>query len=246
MADPTTQAATLDTSEQATGADAKPPLTRRARVVTRAIDWRPIVLEAFFVVLGVVLALAANAWRQALIDRRAASTALESIREELGANRQAVLRSLQYHLHLSDTLGLILRQTAAQRDSAPLPGIRVFAQGFVHPAQLLSTAWETAAATEAVRHMAHDDVLVLARIYDQQRRYAMQSEQIGALIYGEIFARGTNAVIRNYPNLLSIIGTFWFRECELLVDYDRALGQLHAATGQPADVPQRCRPRSRR
>jgi hypothetical protein len=206
-----------------------------------AIDWRPILLEAFFVVLGVVLALAANEWRQAIADRRSAATALESIREELDANRQSVLRSLRYHLQLSDTLRVIMRQAATRRDSASPPDIRVFTQGFVHPAQLLGTAWETAAATDAVRHIAHDDVLVLARIYDQQRRYATQSEQIGALIYGEIFARGTGAVIRNYANLASIIAAFWYRECELLLGYDQTLTELRAGSAERRELPERCR-----
>jgi hypothetical protein len=194
MANPTTQAPDRSTLTPDARGDASAAASPPAR---RRIDWRPILLEAFFVVLGVVLALAANEWRQAFADRRSAATALESIREELDANRQSVLGSVKYHLQLSDTLRVMLRQAATRGDSAAPANIRVFTQGFVHPAQLLSTAWETAAATEAVRHMAHDDVLVLARIYDQQRRYETQSEQIGALIYGEIFARGTNGVVRN-------------------------------------------------
>jgi hypothetical protein len=207
----------------------------------RAIDWRPILLEAFFVVLGVVLALAANEWRQSIADRRSAATALESIHEELDANRRSVLASVKYHLHLSDTLRVVLREAAARGDSASPASIRVFTQGFVHPAQLLSTAWETAAATQAVRHMAHDDVLVLARIYDQQRRYATQSEQIGGLIYGEIFARGTSGVIRNAANLASIISAFWYRECELLIGYDQALAELRGRSTERREVPERCR-----
>jgi hypothetical protein len=243
MANPTTQAperSSLTPDSANDGIAATTPSRRRR------IDWRPILLEAFFVVLGVVLALAANEWRQAIVDRRSATTALESIREELDANRQSVLLSLKYHLQLSDTLIVILRQAAARGDSASPPGIRVFSQGFVHPAQLLSTAWETAAATDAVRHMSHDDVLVLARVYDQQRRYATQSEQIGALIYGEIFARGTSGVIRNYANLSSIIGAFWYRECELLLGYDQALTELRGSSSERREVPERCRPRPRR
>jgi hypothetical protein len=241
MANPTTQAPELsDAHRGPAAAGASASATRPRRLV---VDWRPILLEAFFVVLGVVLALGANEWRQTQADRRSAATALESIREELAANRQSVLRSVQYHLQLSDTLGVIRRQAAAGNDSASLPSVRVFSQGFVHPAQLLSTAWETAAATEAVRHMAHDDVLVLARMYDQQRRYATQAEQIGALIYGEIFARGTGGVIRNYANLNAIIGAFWYRECDLLLGYDRALAELRGGAAETREVPQRCRPR---
>jgi hypothetical protein len=207
----------------------------------RAIDWRPILLEAFFVVLGVALALAANEWRQGHVDRRRAGRALESIREELQTNRQAVLGSAQYHMQLMDTLIAIRRQAAAAGD-ASAPDVRIFSRGFVDPASLLSTAWETAVATDAIRHMPHDDVLVLARMYEQQRGYARQGEQVGTLIYGEIFARGTSGVTRNYANLTSIISTFWFRECGLLLAYDRALANLPGAgPSEPAEMPARCR-----
>jgi hypothetical protein len=211
----------------------------------RMIDWRPIFLEAFFVVLGVVLALAANEWRQGVSDRRSARTALESIQEELQSNRQLVLASVQYHLALVDTLSAIRRRAAGASDSAQLPDGRVFSQGFVRPAALLSTAWETAAATDVVRHISHDEVLMLARTYEQQRRYATQGDRIGELIYGEIFARGTGGVIRNYANLSSIIAALSFRECELLVGYDQALAQIGEAI-LPVELPERCRRMTRR
>jgi hypothetical protein len=214
-------------------ADTLPPApehhaeARPSRSRLRAIDWRPILLEAFFVVLGVVLALAANEWRQGVADRRSASTALASVREELQSNRALVLGAVQYHLRMTDTLAAIRRQ-AARGDGAasPSPDARIFSQGFVRPATLLSTAWETATTTDVVRHMAHDDVLALARIYEQQRRYAAQTDRIGGLIYGEIFARGTEGVLRNYANLGSIIAALAFRECELLDGYETALAQI--------------------
>jgi hypothetical protein len=217
-----------------------------ARSRLRAIDWRPILLEAFFVVLGVVLALAANEWRQGVAERRAATTALASVREELESNRQLVLASVQYHLRLVDTLGAIRRQSAGGADSLRLPDARVFGQGFVRPATLLSTAWETAGATDVVRHMSHDDVLALARIYEQQRRYAAQGERVGDLIYGEIFARGPIGVIRNYANLGSIIGALAFRECELLMGYEQALSEIESAPAASREVPEQCRRMTRR
>jgi hypothetical protein len=223
--------------DQPTGERSAMP--RSARL--RTIDWRPILLEAFFVVLGVVLALAANEWRQSIADRRSAARALESIREEIASNRQAVLASARYHIQLTDTLNALRRLAASAPDSG-VPSPRVFSQGFVSPAALLSTAWEAAAATDAVRHMDHDDVLVLARIYEQQRRYATQTDEIGGLIYRELFDRGTTGIVRNYANLSSIIAALWYRECGLLAGYDRALAELRDGTVEAAsDLPARCR-----
>lgn len=238
--------ATTQTPSPLRTVDAQPADAPASPPSRRPIDWRPILLEAFFVVLGVVLALGLNEWRQAQGDRRRAATALESIREELQTNRQAVHASVQYHLQLMDTLFAFRRQAPRTGDGTA-PDIRVFSRGFVHPASLLTTAWETAVSTDAIRHMSHDDVLVLARMYEQQRGYATQSQQVGTLIYGEIFAGGTAGVTRNYANLTSIISTFWFRECELLAGYDQALAKLAGARApQRAETPERCRPTGRR
>ena len=108
----------------------------------RSIDWRTLLLEVFFIVLGVVLALAANDWREHSSNLRRADTALESIRDELDTNRQAVDEALAYHAHLFDTLRTYL-QPASQRDGAtpaPQPDMGVFREGFIHPATTFSTA----------------------------------------------------------------------------------------------------------
>lgn len=237
-------AAPAQTESEATPpADDEYPTPSRSRL--RAIDWRPILLEAFFVVLGVALALAANEWRQWLVDRRRAGVALESIRQELASNRQAVLDAVQYHTALLDTLVALRRQARADAD-APPPSIGIFARGFVSPASVLSTAWATASETDALRHMTHDDVLVLARIYEQQRRYTAQTDQVGGLIYAQMFDRGMDGMVRNYVNLSSIISSFWYVECGLLSGYDRALAELGADTTGRAPAPPRCQRVSRR
>ncbi|HEX8691960.1 MAG TPA: hypothetical protein VF746_06055 [Longimicrobium sp.] len=206
-----------------------------------ALDWRPILLEAFFVVLGVVLALAANEWRQGAVNRREAATALAGVREELAANRRAVLESAEYHLRLGDTLTALVRSARPGGPPGAVPDPRLFDRGFVHPAQLLSTAWDAASATDVVRHMDYGDVLTIARIYEEQRDYARQSEVVGGLIYTGLLNQGFGGMLRNYPNLNTIIGTFWYRECQLLRRYDEVLARLD---GPPADaprLPERCR-----
>ncbi len=108
----------------------------------RSINWRTLLLEAFFIVLGVVLALGANNLREQRSNVQHAATALESIRDELETNRQAVDNALAYHAHLSDTLRTYL-QPASQRDGAtpaPQPDMGVFSEGFIHPATTFSTA----------------------------------------------------------------------------------------------------------
>src|SRR5690554_1277751 len=112
----------------------------------RLSNWKGILLEAFLIMLGVAAALAADEWREDAGNRRHAAAALASIREELAANRAAVASSVRYHLHLSDTLGRLLRQAPPGGAGGPYPDGRLFPRGFVGPASTLSTAWEAAGA----------------------------------------------------------------------------------------------------
>lgn len=216
---------------------------------TRRISWRPLLLEAFFVVLGVVLALGANEWRRSFNDRQSAATALASIRDELLVNRGAVLSSTQYHQQLVDTLSTLLRHASASNPAsgAAMPDPRIFSGGFTRPASLLHTAWDAASATDVVRHMRYADVLLLARIYEEQHEYRRQADQVGQLIYAQLLDQGFQGVVRNYGNLSTLIATFWYRECQLLHRYDEVIPQLTGdAPAELPPMPQRCREMPRR
>jgi hypothetical protein len=202
----------------------------------RRVDWRSILLEAFFVVLGIVLALGANEWRQTQIDERNARQALASIREEMEANRAAVVRSAEYHIQITDSISALTRR--AGPGAVPLPDRSLFSRGFINPAPVVTTAWEAAGAVDAVRHMPYADVLIIARMYEQQDRYSTQSELAGGVIYNALFDRGFEGILRNQANLGSIIGGFWYRECQLLVAYDEALAKLGGTAG--GRMPERC------
>ena len=71
---------------------------------TDNINWFAIFLEAFFVVLGVFLALAASDWRDDYNKQQQAGVALRSIIEEMDANRVSVNEAIVYHTGLMDTL----------------------------------------------------------------------------------------------------------------------------------------------
>lgn len=188
------------------------------------LRWIPILLEAFFVVLGVVLALSANEWRERRNRTAHAQTALASIRQELAVNRDAVASALDYHLTLSDTL----RRLARQGPPAEGPAVsgRLFSRGYVAPADLLETAWEAANATDAVSNLAYADVLALARVYAAQRNYQVQARQTGELIYGRLFEQGHAGMVRDVASLNTLVGTFWYQECGLLARYDDALAHF--------------------
>ncbi len=200
----------------------------------------PIVLEAFFVVLGVVLALGANEVREFYNRKEHGEVALTSITREIEENRSAVAAALDYHLYLSDTLRTIQRSNESSVLEHGYPDARVFSKGFISPATVLNTAWEAANATDALGVMDYEDVLLLSRIYESQRVYAYQSQVSGDLIYAKLFSEGYIGMLENYQNLSTMIGSFWYQECRLLMSYDDLIAELDS-TLTTAALPDMCR-----
>ncbi|MFL6550901.1 MAG: hypothetical protein ACJ8OJ_19580 [Povalibacter sp.] len=204
------------------------------------IPWTKIILESFFVMLGVLTALIADEWRQNHDDEKRADRALASVIDELNANRASVVQSLTYHLELTRYLRRFEEQAQKSPASAVMPDGTVFKKGFLHPASLTSTAWDSAKTTDAVSHMQYERVLTLAHTYDEQRAYADQSHEVEQLIFAKLFNEGFEATLRNHANLLTVISTFWFRECQLAGEYDRVLSQLGTQARDPSPLPQIC------
>ena len=147
--------------------------------------------------------------------------------EEIKSNRAAVQSSLDYH---SDRLRFIARLRREER----VPEPRDFPRGFISPAQIFQTAWDTGGETGALAHMEYSTVLELSRLYARQESYELQSGAIGEVIYGELFRGGTSGIMEKYVNLSALIGTFSYRESQLLEQYDEMLAALGHA--QPAEA----------
>ena len=182
---------------------------------------RSALFESAFVVLGVILALAANEWRESRMHRREARAAVASIVEELRANREGVAASMAYHRSRLDTL-------YAHRDDAWTPTLQLFSRGFISPAQLEQTAWTSASETGTLTHVPYSEVLRLSRVYAQQARYTDQARIVGEILYAELYEGGRESVLRNRRNLTGIIETFWYREGQLVGTYDSVLAALGA------------------
>jgi hypothetical protein len=181
------------------------------------------VLEAFLVVLGVVLAFAANEMRQGKLKREHARSALESVVEELKTNRAAVQESLQYHLDSLKIIARLQRQSLAPQRSD-------FTKGFIFPARVFRTAWESASQTGALDTINYSRVLRLNKVYAQQDWYEEQVRIGGQILLTELFHGGARAVLENYVNLASLIRSFTIREEKLLQLYEETLSGMHPKT----------------
>lgn len=186
---------------------------------------RSALFEAGFVVLGVVLALAANEWRQARADESQSRQAVVSILEELKSNREAMAASMDYHHGLMEML-------MAEHEEGWVPEARQFPRGFVFPAGVSRTAWETASETGALSKTDFEVVVELSKIYAQQERYEFQARSVGEIIYAEMFRGGTAAIAENYRNFITIIGTFAYREKQMIELYDLILAEMETSSNQ--------------
>ena len=188
------------------------------------IDWRSIFLEAFFVVLGVVLALGANSLREQRSNERRAETALTSIVDEMRSNQHLVEASIDYHSYLMDTLYKFTARFGD--DKSRFPSGRIFHKGFVNPARIVSRAWDAVETTGVIEFIPFETVLQVSQVYENQRQYELQGSAIGSELYARIYDDGLEGLSRNYKNILTIIGTFVYRECELVRAYGDALLEL--------------------
>ncbi len=189
-----------------------------------------ILIESFLVVFGVVAAFMANEWREQRRDQARATDALASIEDELRTNQAAVQSTVDYHGRLLGQLHQLSRT-----DPQATPAITVFERGFVSPATVLSTAWESARSTGALRHLPYAEVLRLSSVYAEQDNYLLQQRSVGEVLYRRLLHSGTDGLLQDYRHLMVLIGSFHYREQELLATYQRTLPAPPEAPGSTAD-----------
>lgn len=170
-------------------------------------------------VLGVILALAANEWREARQHRAEGASARSAIANELRENRRLLDSSRTYHQRL-------MRGIFSAPPTKPLEPT-FFNRGFIMPAQVSTTAWEVASETGALSHMPYEEVLAISQVIAMERRYDTMAVSTGQLLYSEIYRLGPNGVAANARNLASIIGAFSYREAQVIARIDSTLALLN-------------------
>lgn len=118
------------------------------------IPWLKLGVETFFVVLGVLLALALDEWRQDRREQEVVVLALQNIREEIRSNRAEVQRALGHHLDL-------LRRLKETPDMAVA----------LRPAMVRNNAWQAAQSSQAATRMDFSAVAAFSRMEELQEVY---------------------------------------------------------------------------
>ena len=181
---------------------------------------RPLVRDMVLLLFGAALALGADQWREGRAEKHRTDLAMASIRAELAENLIRVDSARANHLLMADTL-------TGYEQRRELPPERVYFGGVFRPAQVLSTAWQTARETGALGQLPYALVLQLAPVYESQETYRALGEALGQGTMLEAQRRGAMAVFRdNFANFIVLERDFSNREAVLARRYRDALATL--------------------
>lgn len=126
-------------------------------------------VESFFVVGSILLALAVDSWAENRDFAELADQSLGIFEQEIVRNRAALDEVSPFHTGIRDLLEQMLNGSEVQAE------LRNVMEGLETPV-LLNTAWETALATGALTHIDVQIVSALSLTYSIQERFAQESQ----------------------------------------------------------------------
>lgn len=188
-----------------------------------------ILLEVLLITAGVFLGLAGESWRETRAHRELAGQSLRMFRDELRANRAAVLRVHQRHKDQAKGLDDYFSANgpalmAAMLDpTKPLPS--PYPDTVTDSAVFDFSAWDVALATES---LAYIDPELVAMISDAQRMQQMVEEDHKAIRQVSYSFQNQVHWLRG---LAGYFGDTALHEQLLLERYEKLLPRLEAAIG---------------
>lgn len=154
----------LDPSPPATDADSP----SRRRLATTPEWLLRVSIESLLIVLSILLALAVDEWREGRSNEALARQSLQIFAREIEQNLAMMNDAVPYHMGLQQ----VVAEMAADADR--VVDVQSILEG-LQPIILQNTAWETALATGAFRHMDVNTVSRLSRMYSMQQRFRDQT-----------------------------------------------------------------------
>ena len=215
----------------------RPSLATSNGALRRALP--RLLFESALIVFSILLALAVSEWRDERETRRTVETALETVRQEIERNREAVASSLPYHREMIGRLERFLEGPEPAREVSERGWIEVLAElaprGLLPPT-LSTTAWETARAQGVPAELEFDTAHDLARLYFWQEQSVGRTwpRIADAVLAVEAFDRGRSQEDR-LRYVLVATQELAAQEAELLGAYDRILEDLFGTP--PASEP---------
>lgn len=130
-------------------------------------EWLPRVLfESFLITMSILAALALDEWRENREDAETVQQALSNFVSEMQRNRVLIEDNAPFNLGLLN----VLRNRYESNDIGTVDDFVDMIESY-EPAQLRTTAWETALATGSLAKMEYDLVANLSYTYSKQNLY---------------------------------------------------------------------------
>jgi hypothetical protein len=175
-------------------------------------------VESFFVVGSILLALALDEWAENRNFDELADQSLGIFEQEILQNRNRVEDGLPYHQGIRDVLGQMLLTPP------PTIDLRSIMEGLEAPV-LLSTAWETALATGALTHMDFEAVRVLSLTYSIQEGFTTRSRSERPR-FGSMEGLTRVAIAEQVQDAYDYVAALTRDEAELMTVFGQALELL--------------------
>ena len=183
----------------------------------------PLLLEVFLIILGVMVALAANEWREGRALAQRTDIALENIRLEIERNQKTMQQRLPYHETLRDSLERYLpelRNLSFEQVNEQRLGMH---RGLFF---LLTydAAWQTALTSQVLSNVDYETLTILSTIYQVQVSLKTVEERTTRIMTPENLKKDNlfYAFILLRPAIKDIVDL----ERNLLALYDEALQRL--------------------
>jgi hypothetical protein len=180
--------------------------------------------DILLVLLGGMVALVGDTWRDSRQRDKRVAGALASIRAELVANAEHVGSARARHLRVVDTL----RYYTARHT---VPDSTVYLGGVFNPGNVTSTAWQSARETGVLADMDYRIVLAVAPAYETQERYRALGEAVNQSIIIDMRREGLTTVFRDrFAQFIPLASDFANRERTLADLYRATLAHLDSLT----------------
>jgi hypothetical protein len=193
-------------------------------------DWLPRVLfESFLITISILVALALDEWRENRQHDEAVQLALSNFVSEIQRNKARIEDTAPFNRGLLE----VLRNRYESKDIGSVDDYVNMVESYA-PADLRTTAWETALATGSLAEMKYDLVSVLSFTYGKQNDYEIATQSGMADLTSLQNLADDRLELATY-NAVRYLNGISGLESELNVIYNEALTVVQSAlTGDDA------------
>ena len=202
------------------------PPDRRRWLRLGHLELSDLLVETFSVLLGVLLALAINAWVQSRQTQHRLDEARSSIREELLADRERVLASASYYHRINQAIDSASKAEHPPLHCDDLPQWT----GLITPL-FVRAAYDTAGNSGIFAEMKFEDVRRIARLYAELARYEAFSGKLEDWMGQSIALNGHNFSLATCAGFSHDLENSALR---VQKDFDDYLGPVPGAQSPPS------------